>query len=176
MDKHKLILPISILLECIILGGFIYASQASKQRSIERQQKTSIDEKDSNNSAVTQLQEILFQSEKTNNEKILHAQQVELNYNKRTGELCPVFNGDIEPHTCVWTLLSKNGSYTTLITRVNVVVGSVGYVGHVISKDYFDVLRKSDEFWPSWPSSPTEPIYVTCVDSNNNVYQGTYNK
>ncbi|MDD5031647.1 MAG: hypothetical protein PHR36_01215 [Patescibacteria group bacterium] len=38
MDKHKIILPISIILGCIILGGFIYASQINKQQSIERQQ------------------------------------------------------------------------------------------------------------------------------------------
>lgn len=38
MNKQKLILPISIILGCIILGGFFYASQVSKQNSIERQQ------------------------------------------------------------------------------------------------------------------------------------------
>lgn len=39
MDKHKLILPISILIASIILGGFFYASQLNKQESIERQQE-----------------------------------------------------------------------------------------------------------------------------------------
>jgi len=39
MDKQKLILPISILLGCIILGGFFYASQINKQKSIEKQQE-----------------------------------------------------------------------------------------------------------------------------------------
>lgn len=38
MQKEKLILPISILLASIFLGGFFYASQISKQESIERQQ------------------------------------------------------------------------------------------------------------------------------------------
>jgi hypothetical protein len=38
MDKHKLILPVVILLGCIILGGFFYASQVNKQKSIEQQQ------------------------------------------------------------------------------------------------------------------------------------------
>lgn len=42
MDKHKLILPISILLGCIILGGFFYASQINKQKSIERQQQAEL--------------------------------------------------------------------------------------------------------------------------------------
>lgn len=44
MDKHKLILPVSILLGCIILGGFIYASQINKQKSIEKQQAIKLQE------------------------------------------------------------------------------------------------------------------------------------
>lgn len=39
MDKNKLILSISILLAGLIVGGFIYASQINKQKSIERQQE-----------------------------------------------------------------------------------------------------------------------------------------
>ena len=39
MDKNKLILPVSILLGCIILGGFYFASQVNRQKSIERQQQ-----------------------------------------------------------------------------------------------------------------------------------------
>jgi hypothetical protein len=34
MNKNKLVLPISILLGCIILGGFYYVSQLNKQNSI----------------------------------------------------------------------------------------------------------------------------------------------
>ena len=40
--KQRLILPISILFGCIVLGGFIYASQISKQKSIEKQQQIDI--------------------------------------------------------------------------------------------------------------------------------------
>ena len=39
MDKNKLIFPITILLASIILGGFYYASEVNKQKSIERQQQ-----------------------------------------------------------------------------------------------------------------------------------------
>jgi hypothetical protein len=42
--KQRLILPISILFGCIVLGGFIYASQISKQNSIERQQEFKLQE------------------------------------------------------------------------------------------------------------------------------------
>lgn len=44
MDKNKLILPITILLGCIILGGAFYAVQASKQKSIEKQQTLKMEE------------------------------------------------------------------------------------------------------------------------------------
>lgn len=45
MEKpNKLSLPVVILLASIILGGFIYASQLSKQKSIERQQEIKIEQ------------------------------------------------------------------------------------------------------------------------------------
>ena len=44
MDKNKLILPITILLAAIIIGGFVYASQIIKQQSIEKQQQIKIEE------------------------------------------------------------------------------------------------------------------------------------
>lgn len=42
--NNKIIIPISILLASIILGGFFYASQVNKQNSIERQQEMKIAE------------------------------------------------------------------------------------------------------------------------------------
>ena len=44
MKKDKLVLPVSVLLGCIILGSFLYASQLSKQKSIERQQQIEIEQ------------------------------------------------------------------------------------------------------------------------------------
>lgn len=42
---NKLSLPATILIGCIILGGFYYASQVSKQKSIERQQWVELQDK-----------------------------------------------------------------------------------------------------------------------------------
>lgn len=40
MDKlNKLLLPATIIIASLILGGFFYASQVSKQKSIESQQE-----------------------------------------------------------------------------------------------------------------------------------------
>ena len=44
MDRSKLVLPITILIASIILGGFYYASQVNKQKSIERQQQIKLQE------------------------------------------------------------------------------------------------------------------------------------
>jgi len=41
----KLSIPASILIGCIILGGFYYFTQANKQSSIERQQQAELTEK-----------------------------------------------------------------------------------------------------------------------------------
>lgn len=38
MDKNKLILPVSIIIGCIIIGGSFYVIQINKQESIEKQQ------------------------------------------------------------------------------------------------------------------------------------------
>lgn len=39
---NKLSIPVSILMGCIILGGFYYFAQANKQDSIERQQQAEL--------------------------------------------------------------------------------------------------------------------------------------
>lgn len=41
----KLSLPVTILLASLVIGGFYYASQVSKQRSIERQQQKELEAK-----------------------------------------------------------------------------------------------------------------------------------
>lgn len=41
---NKLSLPAAILIASIVLGGFFYASQVNKQRSIERQQQIKIEQ------------------------------------------------------------------------------------------------------------------------------------
>ncbi|MDP3980148.1 MAG: hypothetical protein Q8Q33_01900 [Chlamydiota bacterium] len=45
MEKlNKLSLPVTILIASIILGGFYYASEVNKQKSIERQQEIKLQE------------------------------------------------------------------------------------------------------------------------------------
>lgn len=43
MDRNKIIIPASILLASIILGGFYFFAQVGKQNSIERQQRAAIE-------------------------------------------------------------------------------------------------------------------------------------
>ncbi|MFA6526300.1 MAG: hypothetical protein WCT26_02700 [Candidatus Buchananbacteria bacterium] len=45
IDIHKLILPVSVLLGCIILGSIYYVTEMNKQQSIERQQKLDIQQR-----------------------------------------------------------------------------------------------------------------------------------
>ena len=46
MDNiNKLLLPATVLIGCVILGGFYYLSQVSKQNSIEKQQKVELQAK-----------------------------------------------------------------------------------------------------------------------------------
>lgn len=64
MDKSKLILPITILLGCIILGGFYYASQLSKQKSIEKQQQIDLQVEAKVNQAKMEADKIKADSDK----------------------------------------------------------------------------------------------------------------
>lgn len=45
MKLNQLSLPATILVGCVILGGFYYATQTSKQNSIERQQQSELEAK-----------------------------------------------------------------------------------------------------------------------------------
>jgi len=45
IKNFRLTLPITILLSCIVLGGFFYATQVIKQRSIEKQQRLDLQAK-----------------------------------------------------------------------------------------------------------------------------------
>lgn len=44
-ERRKLALPITIILGCLVLGGFYYATQVNKRESIERQQQLELDAK-----------------------------------------------------------------------------------------------------------------------------------
>ena len=55
MDKNRLVLSVTILLASIILGGFYYASQVNKQKSIERQQQIKIQAKTETNRVKTEI-------------------------------------------------------------------------------------------------------------------------
>jgi hypothetical protein len=59
MDKNKLILPISILLGCIILGGFYYTSESNKQASIEKQQQLELQAKKEDQQAAKNQNNII---------------------------------------------------------------------------------------------------------------------
>jgi len=69
-NKNKLIMPITILLASIILGGFYYASQINKQKSIERQQEIKIEEdkkaEDAKQQAVDQQQQKEYVAKRRN--------------------------------------------------------------------------------------------------------------
>lgn len=92
---------------------------------------------------------------------------VELVYNSSTGELYPIMNDGMNPHTCIWSIYGDHGSDTVLVTSAGgfYSLGAHDYVGHVLSND-IDII-KDNRFLP-----PRLPIYVACVDWNNVVYRG----
>lgn len=91
MDKlleklNKLSLPAVILVASLILGGFFYASQVNKQRSIERQQQIKIDQEKQDQLA----KELKEQQAKEEAEQALNAciATVEENYSSQWFREC----------------------------------------------------------------------------------------
>lgn len=74
MNKHKIIISISILLGCVILGGFYYASQINKQKSIEYQKQMEIDQENRAIEMKVEQENKILQQEK--NDKNLKEMQL----------------------------------------------------------------------------------------------------
>lgn len=92
MDKHKLNLPVTILLGCVILGGFYYASEVSKQGSIERQQLIDLQTKKAQQDDLNQKEE----NRKSALDSCLSIAQEE--YDKNTKNVPPTAVMIIGPH------------------------------------------------------------------------------
>ena len=85
-NKNKLSLPVTILIACIILGGFYYVSQTNKQRSIERQQQIRIEqEKQEQLNKELKEQEAKTEAEQALNTCIINAEE---NYSDRWHKEC----------------------------------------------------------------------------------------
>lgn len=56
MDKNKLVIPISIVVASIVIGGFYYKSEVEKQRSIERQEELKLQEDKMTEEARVEMQ------------------------------------------------------------------------------------------------------------------------
>ena len=60
LDINKLILPLSIVMGCIILGGAFYLIQTKKQKSIEKQQQIEQTVKEAQQIKDDNMQELLL--------------------------------------------------------------------------------------------------------------------
>ena len=83
MSKEKF-LSVSIVIGCLILGGFFYATQLSKQQSIERQQQLSLDQKEAENKSKEE--ESKLRDEKESKEYV----------SKRKMECLEIYNSESE--------------------------------------------------------------------------------
>lgn len=81
---------------------------------------------------------------------------VKLVYNESTGELYPILPEGVSIHSCVWTISGDHGSDTKLVTDSSFIDNET------------DEKIKNNNFLP-----PRVPIYVSCVDWQNNVYSGS---
>ncbi|GEM_PF-2890418 len=105
---------------------------------------------------ISSQESALNELQKQNNELSSHFTQVALNYNEATGRLYPFLPDNIvQPHTCVWTILGDHGSYTSVVTNDT-------FISNETNSEV-----KLNKFLP-----PRVPIYMTCINWNNHIYQG----
>lgn len=104
---------------------------------------------------IGKLKNNLIQLEGVNKKISEKSIPINLNYNKSTGELFANIPKNPE-HTCVWTIWGDHGSEIKLTTD-----------GAFIDNNT-DPNIKINNFLP-----PRVPIYVTCVDWQNNSYYGS---
>ncbi|MFA6282411.1 MAG: hypothetical protein WCY05_07945 [Candidatus Omnitrophota bacterium] len=143
MKKGALVLPISIIIGCFILGGFFYCSQINKQKLINQENLLKIQ---------AENQDIAKKEENKN----LIGEKVELIYNKSTGELYPILPDDAAVHSCVWTIWGDHGSDTVVVTK------------STFLDENSDETIKMNGFLP-----PRVPIFVSCINWQNEVYSGS---
>lgn len=136
--RKQILLSVSILLGCIILGGFYYVSQVNKQKSI-----------------IKQLESALLESNMIAEQKEKQVVKVELYYNNSTGELYPLLPDDVEINVCAWDIWGDHGSDLMFSTNESIITNE--------SNEFI----KLNNFLP-----PRVPIYMTCIDRQNRVYQG----
>jgi hypothetical protein len=161
--KIKLILFIIIFLLLTSSVYFLIQNNNIKNKNIELESELK-----NNQKKLMWIKEI---NDTAFKESVKSFYAVELFYNGRTGELYPIFEDYMNPHTCVWSIWGNSGSETVVITRGGNMynMDSYDYMGHVLSDNIKAI--KNNKFLP-----PRLPIYLTCIDWNNVVYKSAIGK
>ena len=109
MEKfNKLMIPVTILLACIILGGFYYATEASKQASIERQAQAELQQKQD------EQQALVDQNNKVAAEKAMCVSEAQQNAEDLNTSSCA--RGDYcLKGTGAYLVVQYNNAYTTCL-------------------------------------------------------------
>jgi len=111
MNKNKLLLPISILLGCIILGGFYYASVVYTQQATEKQWQTEIQAKQAEQQ--TTIDQQTYQNDRIASEKSDCAEQARVKtVNEYRGKNCHDSGGEtINGYYLPDSVDCSNGTY-----------------------------------------------------------------
>ncbi len=141
MNNNKLVLPISIMLGCVILGGFYYATQINKQQSIEKQQKFEIEEK-----RKVQIDE-LEKDCKESGEKMYESEKKEAS-GSTWSVIEPQYKYNSSIHKCLYSGGVSDGNYWTryvkdTMTNENIIAT---YNPDTTKEDEF-VSRSIENYW-----------------------------
>jgi len=158
MDKiNKLTLPATILIASIILGGFYYASQISKQKSIERQQQIEIEQE----KQVAVTESLFEKQERCANNRENAIKQLEDTYSLATPYFYDIFYSP-KTDTCVYT-------YGLLLYGTSPdEIGSFGIADYFTGEQLFSVKYDNSSKDSSEYSYNIRPQHTQAVESYRN--------
>lgn len=160
MNKNNILISISILLGCIILGYSIWAVQKNKQESIEKQQENSLVQKQEERCqelAIEEKQDLLQKNIRAEGETGWELSDFEYHYNVNT-KMCVLAYRENE--------LRHSNRFSGILQGTVPSLNNDGYIfsGHNIVSDLFTNKIFYDKTWDLEKTNPNTLDEVKKID------------
>jgi hypothetical protein len=142
MDKHKLILPISIVLGCIVLGSFYYIVQLNKQQYFGKQEQIDAQQKQSEFKVKAETDQIKIGQEQPNITDVPVGTAINQQQINKAASPTPAEDPSIKIEKCKTTANEKAQNDVTV------------YIGTL----FLNASKKCQELYP-----PPEGVPMTCI-------------
>jgi len=165
MEKNKLSLSTTIIIASVIIGGFYYATQVSKQKSIERQQQIGIEQKQQEQAETEKREQEIRAQEEQN----LSIKQQQLQSCLATAESVYLTNW---ANTCTSVANYEYSNLQDCIQRVKTIGEATGYGIDYALQNCYSTWGKSDYSADcSLPSEQADKLRTTLQTEKDNCFK-----